>query len=282
MNADIMSIANELIYGGMLKCGTPQIAAQQLQVDSTKALESVHAHGSCHTPCLFESILSPKRSVAFLNTDDIAEAKETKRGDQTQNAVESMLIAQIVSSLVAGGVAQHAIGVISPYRSQLKLLHADLEAFPHVMVDTADKFQGRDKECILVSFVRSNSTGQVGDLLKDWRRINVALTRAKRKLICIGSQETLAHDALLNKFVHLAHRRGWSIDLPSDVLQQHVAKQPASGVAVSLSTVARMDESLKENRETRKRNSPKVVHAGQRVLFKNGARPILRDLKNEM
>ena len=54
-----------------------------------------------------------------------------------------------------------------------------------------DQVTGRDKECIIISFVRSNDEGNVGELLIDWRRINVALTRAKHKLIMIGSPSTL-------------------------------------------------------------------------------------------
>ena len=56
---------------------------------------------------------------------------------------------------------------------------------------TADRFQGRDKEVIILSLVRSNEAKGIGELLKDWRRINVAFTRAKTKLLVIGSRETL-------------------------------------------------------------------------------------------
>jgi len=59
-----------------------------------------------------------------------------------------------------------------------------------VEVDTVDRFQGRDKECVLLSFVSHNARGEIGKLLTDWRRINVALTRAKSKLVrvcvCVG------------------------------------------------------------------------------------------------
>lgn len=54
---------------------------------------------------------------------------------------------------------------------------------------TADQFQGKDKDCVIISLVRSNSQNQIGDLLQDWRRLNVAFTRAKSKLIIIGSRK---------------------------------------------------------------------------------------------
>jgi DNA replication ATP-dependent helicase Dna2 len=57
------------------------------------------------------------------------------------------------------------------------------------------QYQGRDKECIIVSLVRANDKGLVGDLLTDWRRINVAITRAKHKLVFFGSASTLSVSA---------------------------------------------------------------------------------------
>jgi len=63
--------------------------------------------------------------------------------------------------------------------------------FDGLEVETIDRFQGRDKQCILLSFVRSNRNHLTGKLLDDWRRLNVALTRAKAKLILIGDKKTL-------------------------------------------------------------------------------------------
>ncbi|KAJ8610043.1 hypothetical protein MRB53_038770 [Persea americana] len=78
----------------------------------------------------------------------------------------------------------------------------------------ADRFQGRDKDVVLISCVRSNDRGTVGDLLKDWRRVNVAVTRAKKKLIIVGSRKTLMQDALLAKLIRLCDEGGWMINLP--------------------------------------------------------------------
>ena len=83
-----------------------------------------------------------------------------------------------------------AIGVISPYLAQTIELQMML-GWNGVEVSTVDKYQGRDKECIIVSLVRSNTERRIGSLLRDWRRINVAFTRAKKKLILIGSETTL-------------------------------------------------------------------------------------------
>ena len=81
---------------------------------------------------------------------------------------------------IKAGVDEKDIGIISPYADQVKLIseRTDIE------VKTVDGFQGREKEIIIISTVRSNEYGQIG-FLKDLRRLNVAITRAKRKLIII-------------------------------------------------------------------------------------------------
>ena len=63
-------------------------------------------------------------------------------------------------------------------------------------MDTVDRYQGRDKDCIIISMVRSNARNEVGELLLDARRLNVALSRAKCKLVLIGSKGTFAQAAI--------------------------------------------------------------------------------------
>ena len=90
-----------------------------------------------------------------------------------------------------------------------------------VEMHTTDKFQGRDKEIVILSLVRSNEGKNIGDLLRDWRRINVAFTRARTKLIVLGSKETLAEDELLRAFIGLADERRWTMDVPRGALDMH-------------------------------------------------------------
>ena len=91
---------------------------------------------------------------------------------------------------------------------------------------TADKFQGRDKDVVILSLVRSNEAKCVGELLKDWRRINVALTRAKTKLLVVGSGETMRGDGLLGKFLDVVGGlRGGVMDLPKGALGMHCFEQ---------------------------------------------------------
>uniref|UniRef100_A0A8B9HZN5 DNA replication ATP-dependent helicase/nuclease DNA2 n=1 Tax=Astyanax mexicanus TaxID=7994 RepID=A0A8B9HZN5_ASTMX len=130
-------------------------------------------------------------------------AMETVEKGGVSNQTEAVLVHSLISLLLKAGCKAGDIGVIAPYRQQLKAISNLLEgaAFTAVEVNTVDKYQGRDKSVIIVSFVRSNPEGNLGELLKDWRRLNVAITRAKHKLLMLGSAPTLRLYAPLQKLL---------------------------------------------------------------------------------
>lgn len=107
----------------------------------------------------------------------------------------------LLSSSPKVGTPQTVIGCISPYAAQVSLLAGRMEA--HVAkgleVSTVDGFQGREKEIIIISFVRSNDEGDVG-FLSDIRRLNVSITRAKRLVVIIGNSITLEKDPTLKAY----------------------------------------------------------------------------------
>ena len=86
-------------------------------------------------------------------------------------------------------------------------------AWGDIEVLTIDRFQGRDKLVVLLSLVRSNEARQTGRLLADWRRLNVAITRAQRKLIIIGSAATVVSVPLLQQLLSVMHARQWIVQL---------------------------------------------------------------------
>eukprot|EP00904_Undaria_pinnatifida_P014250 jgi/Undpi1/9956/HiC_scaffold_28.g12410.m1 len=136
-------------------------------------------------------------------------------GGTLVNAVECDLVRLLAWGLDVAGFDLGEVGVISPYRSQVQLLQAELKpSYPSLEINTIDKYQGRDKEVIVVSFVRSNAEGTVGHLLRDWRRLNVALSRAKRKLVLVGSLRTLSSCAILSSLAGILKTRGWVYPLP--------------------------------------------------------------------
>lgn len=96
------------------------------------------------------------------------------------------------------------LGVISPYRGQVKVLR-DLLKGENLSVQSVDGFQGQEKDIIYLSLVRSNDNAQIG-FLKDYRRMNVALTRARKKLVVIGDSATLGNDSFFGAFLDYAEK----------------------------------------------------------------------------
>ncbi|CUM63976.1 uncharacterized protein PRCAT00001564001 [Priceomyces carsonii] len=109
------------------------------------------------------------------------------------NEMEVHVILQHLKKLLDSGVSPQDIGLISPYSAQVSLLKRTLqkEDIEGVEVSTVDGFQGREKEAILISLVRSNDSRDVG-FLKDKRRLNVAMTRPRRQLCVVGDLELMA------------------------------------------------------------------------------------------
>lgn len=125
-------------------------------------------------------------------------------GESKFNDKEASLIVRLVLELVELGVRPEQIAVIAPYAAQVRLLRSRIE-FRAVEIDTVDGFQGREKEAVLLTMVRSNERGEIG-FLADTRRTNVALTRARRKLLVVGDSATLGthpfYASLLEYFEH--------------------------------------------------------------------------------
>ncbi|MAT45656.1 MAG: DNA-binding protein [Anaerolineaceae bacterium] len=111
-------------------------------------------------------------------------------GDSRFNQQEAELVVKKVQALLDAGLLPTDIAIISPYSAQVRLLR-ELLSLPEIEIDSVDGFQGREKETVIVSMVRSNFDNEIG-FLADVRRMNVALTRARRKLIVIGDSATIA------------------------------------------------------------------------------------------
>lgn len=117
------------------------------------------------------------------------------------NEMEVLVVIQHIKALMKAGVPSEAIGVISPYNAQVSLIKKSLvdDKFKAIEVSTVDGFQGREKEVIIISLVRSNENGDVG-FLRDKRRLNVAMTRPKRQLCVVGDLSVLKRSGV--KFLH--------------------------------------------------------------------------------
>ncbi|XP_071941006.1 DNA replication ATP-dependent helicase/nuclease DNA2-like [Antedon mediterranea] len=197
MNLEIMKLSNILVYGGALQCGSDKVARSTLSLTNWDAFRN-----KFNQVKWLLQLLDPKSTVRFLNMDDV---ESDCQSSYSTNQNEANVMIKLVDGLLNCGCKGTDIGLVSPYRNQCLLVESMLPSLAvdasQVEVNTIDKYQGRDKEVIIVSFVK---TATQGELLHDIRRLNVALTRAKRKLLLIGSYKALnGYEPLRNLLIHL-------------------------------------------------------------------------------
>lgn len=191
MHAAIMGFSSAEFYDGSL------IAAESVAGHLLSDLPGVAADDWTAAP------------IHFLDTAGASYDEEVEPdGESRRNPGEADVVERVVGMLLERGVAATDIGVIAPYAAQTRLLRERfVGAAPGLEIDTVDGFQGREKEVIVISLVRSNPRGEIG-FLADYRRINVALTRARRKLIVIGDSATLAHHEFYQRLLDYWQQHG--------------------------------------------------------------------------
>ncbi|KAJ2051154.1 DNA replication endonuclease-helicase Dna2 [Coemansia sp. S16] len=285
MNADIQRLPNNLIYDGHLRCGSLKIANQRIRYTTDPAIairnlppnevESPVSPGETTAAVDLSwvvDVLDPARGAVFVDTDKLQGRESRSEGsDLVYNATEIRIIKVLTSVLQACGIEGRNVGMLSPYRTQLRQLeieygirlesgdiaqplaadeegsedpvstnadHAnDTIVYNGIEMHTIDRYQGRDADVIIVSWVRSNSHQAIGELLRDWRRINVAITRARLKLIMVGSRSTLQRSPLLAAMLNILAANNGIIQVPSKGMA--LAKRPSgNGSSASASSEA--------------------------------------------
>ena len=177
MSQRIQAFASAEFYDGALRPATPEVAGQTL---ADLGVES--------------DALAPELTGGVGFVDPAGER------DGNRNVREAERVAAIVDAYVAAGVDPDDIGVIAPFRAQV----AEIGRRTDVTVDTVDRFQGSSKAVILVSLV---ATGDLdGPIFEDHRRMNVALTRAKKQLTLVGDADALATDPFYARMLDWARR----------------------------------------------------------------------------
>ncbi len=126
--------------------------------------------------------------------------------ESRENAGEARLAMRLLNRLLAAGLEPKHLAVLTPYVAQAKLLRSLINV-PGLEIGSIDGFQGREKEAVIVSLVRSNPDAEVG-FLSDKRRMNVALTRSRRLLIVIGDSATLGQNPFYARFIDYADQAG--------------------------------------------------------------------------
>ncbi|EMA52452.1 MULTISPECIES: AAA domain-containing protein [Halococcus] len=173
----IQAFSSDEFYDGRLRPASPAVAGQHVSDLPGVTSDALPDH--------------LQERVTFVDPDG------TVRGNTNPAEVEA--VAEIVEAYASAGVARTDIGVIAPFRAQAAAIRREV---PDVTVDTVDRFQGSAKEIIIVSFV---ATGDLDSpIFEDFRRVNVALTRAKKGLVLVGDRAALATDERYARMVEWA------------------------------------------------------------------------------
>ena len=185
MHEDIMRFPSESFYEGKLL-----------------AHESVARHTADELPGVAPTPLT-SRPVTFIDTagagfdeawNDLLESRE--------NRGEAELAVKLLYEMLGSGMKSKDVAILTPYAAQAKLLKI-LARETGLEIGSVDGFQGREKEAVILSLVRSNELGQIG-FLGDMRRLNVAITRARRCLIVVGDSATVSRHPVYKKFIDYA------------------------------------------------------------------------------
>lgn len=143
--------------------------------------------------------------LVFIDTAGCGLEETVEEDESKSNAGEAELVVEHLRELVAAGVPEAAIGVITPYNGQVELITSLIrDDYPGIDVKSVDGFQGREKEAIVISLVRCNGSRTIG-FLAEHRRLNVACTRARRHLCVVGDSVTVSNDARLSTLVDFLH-----------------------------------------------------------------------------
>jgi superfamily I DNA and/or RNA helicase len=128
-------------------------------------------------------------------------------GESKVNTEEAGVLLKHFETFAAGIDKPFSTAVISPYRGQIQVLGELFAGKANVVVNTIDSFQGQEKDVVYLSLVRSNEKNEIG-FLKDYRRMNVAMTRARMKLVVVGDSATLGNDPFYSQFLEYCEKVG--------------------------------------------------------------------------
>uniref|UniRef100_G1KP53 Immunoglobulin mu DNA binding protein 2 n=1 Tax=Anolis carolinensis TaxID=28377 RepID=G1KP53_ANOCA len=191
MHQDIMQWASTEMYDGRL------LAHHSVAQHLLKDLPGVASTEETSIPLLL--IDTAGCGLFELDVED-----EQSKGNQG----EVRLVGLHIQALVDAGVKARDIAVITPYNLQVDMLRELLcQNYPELEIKSVDGFQGREKEAVVLSFVRSNRKGEVGFLAED-RRINVAITRARRHVAVICDSRTTGNHSFLKRLVDYMNEHG--------------------------------------------------------------------------
>eukprot|EP00092_Neocalanus_flemingeri_P024607 GFUD01026687.1.p1 GENE.GFUD01026687.1~~GFUD01026687.1.p1 ORF type:complete len:903 (+),score=241.20 GFUD01026687.1:48-2756(+) len=192
MNRKIMQWSSDTFYHGGL------YASPSVENHTLAQLSHVRL-----VPGLTDTVLL-LIDTAGCNMGEVASGEKTSFA----NVGEARIVCHLVKQLMESGLRAEEVGVITTYSRQVELLANNLHSqYNELEIKTVDGFQGREKECIILSLVRSNPACNIGFLVEK-RRLNVAVTRARRQLILVCDSNTVARDVFIQNFLAFMKHEG--------------------------------------------------------------------------
>ena len=213
MNDEIMHFSSDWFYGGKVE-SAPQIKYRSVLdydhpitwIDTSNEENQITIEGE-DAPEDSASASSAANQNSDLNFKEQFVGESFGRINKAEAELTLLTLAEYFTKISKRRVLEERIdvGIISPYRAQVQYLKKLIKKYeffkPYrrlISVNTVDGFQGQERDVILISLVRSNDEGQIG-FLKDLRRMNVAMTRARMKLIILGNKDTMTKHPFYKK-----------------------------------------------------------------------------------
>ena len=216
MNDEIMRFSSDWFYGGKVE-SAPQIKYRSVLdydhpitwIDTSNEENQITIEGedSPEDSASTSSSASASNQNSDLNFKEQFVGESFGRINKAEAELTLLTLAEYFTKIGKRRVLEERIdvGIISPYRAQVQYLKKLIKKYeffkPYrrlISVNTVDGFQGQERDVILISLVRSNDEGQIG-FLKDLRRMNVAMTRARMKLIILGNKDTMTKHPFYKK-----------------------------------------------------------------------------------
>uniref|UniRef100_A0A1I7T147 AAA_12 domain-containing protein n=1 Tax=Caenorhabditis tropicalis TaxID=1561998 RepID=A0A1I7T147_9PELO len=200
MNRELSMLSSKLFYENRLICGNEAVSRSSLDRNGDYTVpEGLEEHvrktlsGDIADSCIF---------LDTQSTANLSMQCEDGDGGGMTNDGEAKVIADLCQRFIESGVKAHEIGVMSAYRRQVDVMNSFIEN-DALEVNTIDSYQGREKRVIIWSLTYTENSSKKSDLLRDERRINVALTRARQKLVVVGCRKSAETIPVLFRFSQL-------------------------------------------------------------------------------
>ena len=202
MNEQISELSSKCVYNGEMKCDSKnknsklKLDFNLLQKKNVK--QNIIVNKNILKEDIFKDILNPNKPVVFVEYNKLFDEKELNNANYV-NKIEINLIKEILVLLKNLKFDLNEVGVITPFLKQERYMSKELVDIEFYNVYTIDKSQGSEKEIIIISFVKTSFNNSI---VNDLARINVAFTRAKKKLIIFGVKDVLVKYDNIEKYIH--------------------------------------------------------------------------------